>query len=244
MIGFHKMLGSLSAGAAQRLFAAAMVLALLGGLSLAPARASDEAGGEDPMVESATSFVGAFTKRAFDAFANDGVALEARQEAFQDVLADGLAIDFLGRVMLGSQKDEATAEQLARYEDLFPRYITRIYAEQIDEIAQKDLKIVKAAKRGAKDVYVRTQFVRAADETTIPVDWRVRRANSGAFKVIDVSVRGVSIMLVKRDEFGAVISTLGFDALLQLMELKLASPFGSPTPTLPPTTGSPADGAP
>jgi len=191
-----------------------------------PAAEAVEANGQT--VEAATAFVEAFTRRAFDVFAAETDDLDAQQTAFQNVLADGLAIDFLARIMLGGRKDDATAEQLAKYKELFPSYITRIYAEQIDEIAQKDLEIVKATKRGAKDVFVRSQFIRAADNTPIMVDWRVRRTNGGEYKVIDVSVRGVSIMLVKRDEFGAVINTLGFEALLTLMEEKIASPFGAP----------------
>ena len=50
------------------------------------------------------------------------------------------------------------------------------------------------------------------------VDWRVRTLKSGDRKAIDIIVQGVSIMLVKREEFSSFIASNSVDALLDRLE--------------------------
>ena len=52
--------------------------------------------------------------------------------------------------------------------------------------------------------------------------WRVRQLRSGERKAIDIIVQGVSIMLVKREEFSSFIATNGVDALLDRLEEEAA----------------------
>jgi ABC-type transporter MlaC component len=66
-------------------------------------------------------------------------------------------------------------------------------------------------------VIVRTRFDRK-EGAPINVDWRVRQLKSGERKAIDIIVQGVSIMLVKREEFSSFVSTNGVDALLERLE--------------------------
>jgi len=54
------------------------------------------------------------------------------------------------------------------------------------------------------------------------VDWRIRKLRSGDQKAIDIIVSGVSIMLVKREEFSAFIAANGIDALLARLEEEAA----------------------
>ena len=108
-------------------------------------------------------------------------------------------------------------DQKARYETVFPEYITKLYAEQFDEIVGKPLEVLDAKAIGARDVIVRTQFERK-DDKPITVDWRIRKLRSGEHKAIDIIVSGVSIMLVKREEFSAFIATNGVDALIDRLE--------------------------
>lgn len=171
---------------------------------------------ENDNVEGAIAFAKALTAGATQAL-TDGNASEAqRLENFRVVLADGLALDTIGKFMLGAARKTMTDEQTARYEKIFPPYITKLYAEQFDEIVGKPLEVIDAKEFG-RDVIVRTQFERK-DDAPIMVDWRVRQLKSGEHKAIDIIVSGVSIMLVKREEFSAFIATNGIDALLDRLE--------------------------
>jgi ABC-type transporter MlaC component len=157
------------------------------------------------------------TDEATTALTDENATEEAKLANFQEVLADGLALDTIGKFMLGESRRKMTDEQTARFEKIFPDYITKLYAEQFDEIVGKPLEVKDAREIGRADVIVRTEFKRQGDSPLL-VDWRVRELKSGERKAIDIIVQGVSIMLVKREEFSSFIATNGIDALLDRLE--------------------------
>lgn len=170
----------------------------------------------DP-IDGAVSFAKSLMADATQALTSEETSEAEKLENFRGVLSDGLALETIGKFMLGESRKTMTDEQTARYETVFPPYITKLYAEQFDEIVGKPLEVIDAKAIGTRDVIVRTQFERK-DDAPIMVDWRVRKLRSGDHKAIDIIVSGVSIMLVKREEFSSFISTNGIDALLDRLE--------------------------
>ena len=197
------------------LIAAASAAPALADAAEPPAEA--EAQNEADRIDAAVAFARTMTADATEALTDETVDDIDRLRNFRAVLADGMALDVIGRFMIGETRKSMDEGQLARYETLFPPYITRQYAEQFEEIVGKPLKVVDAKGIGARDVIVRTQFDRV-DAAPVMVDWRVRKLRSGEHKAIDIIVSGVSIMLVKREEFSSFIATNGVDALLDRLE--------------------------
>ncbi len=173
-------------------------------------------------VASAVAFATNLTEEATAALTNEEADAETQLADFQAVLTEGLAIDAIGKIMLGKSRKTMSEEQLARYENVFPGYITKQYAEQFQEIIGRPLSVVDAKAVGRKDVVVRTQFFRD-DGNPLNVDWRVRSLKSGDRKAIDIIVGGVSIMLVKREEFSSFIAQNGVDQLIERLEQETAA---------------------
>ncbi len=140
---------------------------------------------------------------------------------FQKVLGEGLALDVIGKFMIGETRKSMTPAQIARYDAAFPPYLTKLYADQFAPIVGRPLEVVDAKALG-RDVIVRTRFNRR-EGSAINVDWRVRTLNSGERKAVDIIVSGVSIMLVKREEFSAFVARQGVDALLARIEKESAA---------------------
>ncbi len=176
---------------------------------------------DNPVIQAAIDFTRNLTDKANDAFTNTADE-DAQLLNFQRVLTDGLALDLLGRFMLGEHRNSLTDDQRTRYEAIFPEYITRLYAEQFKDIAGKQLVINDATPFSRRDVIVRTQFSRE-DGTPVNVDWRARKFRDENHKMIDIIVSGVSIMTVKREEFTSFISTNGIDALITRLEEEAAA---------------------
>ena len=176
---------------------------------------------ESVRIDGAVAFAKTMTADATEALTDATVDDMDRLQNFRAVLADGMALDVIGRFMIGETRKSMSEAQLARYEEIFPPYITRQYAEQFEEIVGKPLEVVDAKPVGARDVIVRTQFERV-EGAPIMVDWRVRKLRSGEHKAIDIIVSGVSIMLVKREEFSSFIAANGVDALLERLEQETA----------------------
>lgn len=171
---------------------------------------------EESAIDGATAFAKTLTANATVALTSEKSEAEQLTD-FQAVLADGMALDVIGKFMIGEARNAMNDDQLARYDAVFPGYLTKLYAEQFQDIVGKPLEVLEAKELGARDVIVRTKFDRP-EGSPIMVDWRVRQLRSGERKAIDIIVQGVSIMLVKREEFSSFIATNGVDALLDRLE--------------------------
>lgn len=194
--------------------------ALLAASAVTPALAQETqpaAEVEVSAVDGAVAFAKSLTANATSVLTDESKSEAEKLENFRQVLADGMALDIIGKFMVGDTRKNMSEEQITRYDAIFPQYITKLYAEQFQEIVGKPLEVVEAKELGARDVIVRTKFDRK-EGSPIMVDWRVRKLRSGDRKAIDIIVSGVSIMLVKREEFSSFVSTNGVDALLDRLE--------------------------
>lgn len=208
--------------ALRRLAGAAVFAALLAGsgaLAAAPPPTAEApaAAPAASQTEAASEFARQMLSDATAALTKEGADEDARIAAFQEVLKKSLALDTVGRFMLGESRKKMSPEQIARYDAAFPQYITRQYAEQFKDLVGRPMEVTEARPLGAKDAIVRARIKRK-DGSTIPVDWRVRKLNDGSQKMIDIIVSGVSIMLVKREEFSAFIAKNGIDRLISRIE--------------------------
>lgn len=195
------------------LAAAALIVAL-------PAAAQESASAEasaTSQIDDAIAFARAMTDKATAALTNPQASEAEKLEAFQEVLAESLALEVIGRFMLGDTRKSMSEAQIARYDAVFSDYITLQYADQFADIVGRPLDVLEAKALGARDVIVRSQFKRS-NGSPIMVDWRVRKLKDDSQKMIDIIVSGVSIMLVKREEFSSFISQNGVDALLERLE--------------------------
>lgn len=193
---------------------AAVALIALGAPAAAQADAP-AAAAPNTDVEAAIAFAKDLTAGATIALTSSKPKSEQLAD-FQKVLGEGLALDVIGKFMIGETRKTMSEAQIARYDAAFPPYLTKLYADQFAPIVGRPLEVVDAKALG-RDVIVRTRFNRK-EGGPVNVDWRVRALKTGDRKAVDIIVSGVSIMLVKREEFSAFIAQQGVDALLARIE--------------------------
>ena len=205
-----------------RIFAALIAATAMPAPSMAQDPVAISEDGAHSQTSAAITFTKTITENATLAL-TDADATDAEKLAnFQNVLTEGLALETIGKFMLGSHRKTMTEAQLSRYGATFPDYITKLYAEQFEDIIGKPLNVIDAKPIGSRDTIVRTLLEQKNGANAVTVDWRIRKLRSGEQKAIDIIVSGVSIMLVKREEFSAFIATNGVDALLDRLELEAA----------------------
>lgn len=172
----------------------------------APARAADP----DAALVTATKLIegahAAMTARQTE---------EARNAQLKAVIAEAFAFDIWQRFLLGDRRDRFTEAQVAEFRDLLPGFLANLYAEQFGRgLEQKP--VIDEARSVRNDVLVRAGIPRA-NGRTLPVDYRIRDFGGDGHKVIDTMVGGTSFLILKRDEFGALIDRDGPGALIAYM---------------------------
>ncbi|GIX17581.1 MAG: toluene tolerance protein [Rhodothalassiaceae bacterium] len=182
---------------------------LLGAVS-GVARAQESAA-QDP--EGAKAFITDLADRAMAIWRDPTRTQLEREKGFRDLLFEGFDVDFLAKISLGRFARQMTREQYDEYMRLFPDYVVNKFANRIGEYSNQTIEIGEAVPAGTRDVFVRTTLVRPGAEP-LAADWRVRKTKDG-FRIVDVKVEGISMVISQRDEFAALIEKSGIEGLLE-----------------------------
>ncbi len=193
-----------SAMRALALLAAALSMALL---AVTPARA--DATGE----QAARALVETLVADAHAAMSAGAADESARVNALEQAISEAFAFDVWERFLLGQH--QLAPEKRERFRKLLPGFLAHLYAEEFGQGLAAEPEIV-GARSVRDDVLVEARIPRAEGEP-LPVEYRVRHFEERGPRVIDLMVGGISFLMLKRGEFGALIESDGIDALLAFM---------------------------
>jgi len=95
----------------------------------------------------------------------------------------------------------------------------RTYSNAISTYEGQTLKVLPArGKQDPEETVVRTQFIRAGGQP-LPIDFTMHQ-KEGTWKVYDITVEGVSLVMTYRSEFDAIVKQKGIDGLIQALATK------------------------
>ncbi len=158
-----------------------------------------------------------------EAAAASGGNPAAREAQLRAIVGQRLDTARIGRFLLGANRAKATPAELARYDALAPRYMAGEFSARIDELVAQRVTIESVQARGSNEALVRSTFPRKRDGARVRIDWRLTRAGPGApWRLLDVYLNGVSRLVIRRDEFNAIIARQGMAGLLAHLEKQAA----------------------
>lgn len=193
------------------------VLSLFGALLFSATVCAQPVEAATPNPEAAIGFVTTLANQAIDILRqtseND---LDKREAVFRDILIEGFDLRAIGRLILGKHWRAASEKQRDDYLNLFSEYVLRTYSSMLGGYTDESFQIGQARPVGKADIEVESRIV-SSEGPPVPVEWRVRMINQ-KYKVIDVKVEGVSMVITKRSEFDSVIKNKGFDGLLVALQ--------------------------
>lgn len=130
-------------------------------------------------------------------------------------------VDFneMTRLASGRTWNTATPGQRERMVNAFRAMLVRTYANAIDVYRGQTMKIVAAkVPADATDVTVRNRYLSPGREAT-PVDYAMRKTPDG-WKIYDIVVDGVSLVLTYRSQFNDAAQNGGVEGLIRQLENK------------------------
>ena len=176
--------------------------------------------GEDP----ALTFIQSLGDQAVESLRDNlDSPFAEREAAFRKVMVRGFDIPIVGRFVLGRHWRTATKEQRREYMAVFVDFIVRVYASRFDSYGGELFTARSVIDDESGDKIVRAQIVRPSGGDPIGVDFRVRMRDEG-YKVIDISVEGISMLHTHRVEFASVVNRKGIDGLLSDLRARVEAP--------------------
>lgn len=133
---------------------------------------------------------------------------EARRDSeLRRLLGEGFDIDYIGRFVLGRYWRTASEAERAEFRRLFEDYLIAAYGRRFGTYSGEKFVVGQTFPQDDERVLVRTEVVRVGGDSMI-VDWRLQQ-HDGLWRIVDVMVEGVSMMVTQRSEFTALIQREG-----------------------------------
>ena len=137
------------------------------------------------------------------------------------------SLDFetLSRLTLGQYWRGLTPAQQADFVQEYKKHLANTYGHTTDEYTDEDIAIASDRQETNGDWTVLTRIIGTKDGTRqeiAKVEYRLRQ-KEGAWKVIDVTIDGVSLMANFRAQFQEIMANGGIDRMMKLLRDKNAA---------------------
>eukprot|EP00163_Fabomonas_tropica_P020649 TRINITY_DN36540_c0_g1_i1.p1 TRINITY_DN36540_c0_g1~~TRINITY_DN36540_c0_g1_i1.p1 ORF type:complete len:213 (-),score=50.36 TRINITY_DN36540_c0_g1_i1:288-926(-) len=130
------------------------------------------------------------------------LADDVRREKFVSLMDRYFEMDVVSRFVLGRYWRTISSQEIEEFSVLLQNYLALNYANQFKEFNGEQFVVGDETQKN-KDTFVDSQFVRP-DGPPINIVWRMRMFDD-SYKIIDVSIEGLSMGITQRDEFTSVI---------------------------------------
>jgi len=133
-------------------------------------------------------------------------------------------VDFrhAAQIAVGRAWPTATPAQQDQLTQQFRSMLVRIYSSAIDVYRGQTMKVLPVrVPPGATETRVRNEYLREGRQP-VPIEYSMMKTPSG-WKIYDISVEGISLVLTYRSEFESIVRTAGVDGLIRRMAEKNAA---------------------
>jgi phospholipid transport system substrate-binding protein len=155
----------------------------------------------------------------------------------QQYLLPYFDFEYSSRLVLGRNWRTASPEERERFQEAFQRTLIRSYGSAMLKYSDQEIVFLPVRDEPGKDnVTVKTE-IDVGDSKPVAVDYNVRLVD-GEWKVYDVIIDGISVVVNYRGTFGSEIKRLGgLTPLIEKMEERNKSNVLEPAPDEFPTPG-------
>jgi len=138
--------------------------------------------------------------------------VEQRKKKFHDIFTNAFDVESMAQFAAGSYWRRTDDRQKQEYIKLFGDYVASLYATKFSDYSGQSFKVTN--ERAAGDNIAVEGTIVQGQKPPVRIDFRLRKSSAN-FKIVDVYVEGMSLLITKRDEFMTVLSREGMDGLLQ-----------------------------
>ena len=125
------------------------------------------------------------------------------------------------QIAMGRSWSMATPAQRTQLVDQFRELLVRIYSSSIDVYRGQTMRVLPTrVPAGATEARVRNQYI-SEGKPPVAVDYAMLKTPTG-WKIYDVSVEGISLVLAYRSEFENIVRSAGIDGLIKRLQEKNA----------------------
>ena len=170
----------------------------------------------------ARQFINRLVNKALQTLADTTTDEARREQDFRHLLRDNFDVPRIARFVLGRYWSSASDQERRHFVEIYREFLIKSYAAQFAQYRGETVKVTNARPEGADITVVNSEIIHPSGDPPIRVAWRVHR-NGNDFKIVDVDVEGISMLLAQREEFTPVVQRNGgtLSGLIDAIQRKL-----------------------
>lgn len=157
----------------------------------------------EDIAKACAEFVSDLAERVIKILKDKSIGKDDRVKALSQIFLDGFDVRAIGRFALGRYWQNASEADREDYLAAFRDYVVETYAARFNSYAGESFVVTKDIPDGEEGAVVFSDIGRPGEEPA-HVQWRVRKTANG-YKIVDVVVEGVSLLVTQREEFASVV---------------------------------------
>ncbi len=143
----------------------------------------------------------------------------AKLARLETIFSGVVDIPFIGKFVLGKNWRTATQEQKDAYLAAYQPFVIKNYAGKLTKYSGQNYTLKNPRMAGSQ--YLVTMEIIDPGNPSVFVDYRLREEGS-SYKVIDISVEGISLVQTQRSEFNSIVQSKGLDYLISALQKQVA----------------------
>ena len=179
---------------------------------------------QDPLLKSKL-FIEDLGKRVIKEVANPKIDTKQRENNFRKLYLDAFDDQYISKFVLGRHWKKIDNKTKNDFVKSFNDYLVMVYAPKFKGWTGT-FKAISSAELKENLYLVEMNLVsKSGDTPQIKLDWRMYINSKKKFKILDVNIDGVSMLVTQRAEFSSVIKNdpKGVIGLLEKMKKKTNS---------------------
>jgi len=176
------------------------------------------------------------TTQVVDRLLAEKAQLDAHPERIYELIHELVIPHFdfasMSKWVLGKNWRDASDSQRSAFVDQFQTLLVRTYAKALLEYSEEQIRFLASETNPDSNVITVKTEVAQAGGAPIPIHYRMH-VSGGEWKVVDVSVDGVSLVSTYRGSFASEIQKGGLDALIAKLAERNQKPGADEPPAGP-----------
>ena len=132
---------------------------------------------------------------------------EQKIEKLKSIAKDTVDIIGIGYYSLGKHSKNLDEEQKKKYLELFEKYFLKSFSSRLAEYSDPKIEVLSQEKLNDKYTMVSSILLATEDKPEVKIDWRIKTKDPNNPLILNVTIEGVSLARVQREEFNSIIQS-------------------------------------
>lgn len=168
------------------------------------------------------AFIQSLADGTFAVLRNDSMTPAARKDRFRNLVREHFAIRQIGDRLIRRYRQKITPQQYQAYTAALPGFIVGAYADRLQAYDDSKFQVLRTVPKG-QTADVVSRVTRSGQSRPTQATWTLTKDTAGRWRIANLSVEGVNLLLSQEADFSSTIDRQGFDALVGFMRSRSAA---------------------